>query len=70
MSFIEMQVRRLIWWGIFVLDRYISAWQGRPFGIHESDFDTKFPEDTLHGVRDVYVTCFKEVIRLCMCICE
>ncbi|KAJ9207934.1 transcriptional regulator family: Fungal Specific TF [Paecilomyces variotii] len=64
MPLIEMQIRRSIWWGIFVLDRYISAWQGRPCGIHEDDFDTKLPEDILHGARDVYVTCFKEVIRL------
>jgi hypothetical protein len=65
MSSVEIQIRRLIWWGIFVLDRYISAWQGRPCGIHEDDFDTKFPDDSPQGTRDISLSCFVQVIRLC-----
>ncbi|KAL1969106.1 hypothetical protein VTN77DRAFT_360 [Rasamsonia byssochlamydoides] len=64
MSSVEIQIRRLIWWGIFVLDRYISAWQGRPCGIHEGDFDTKFPDDSPQGTRDISLSCFVQVIRL------
>ncbi|KUL87510.1 hypothetical protein ZTR_04625 [Talaromyces verruculosus] len=64
MSNIEMQIRRLIWWGAFVLDRYISAWQGRPCAIHEDDFDTQLPEDTLHENRDHSLSCFIQVVKL------
>lgn len=65
MSNVEMQIRRLIWWGAFVLDRYISAWQGRPCAIHEDDFDTQLPEDTLHENRDHSLSCFIQVVKLC-----
>jgi hypothetical protein len=65
MSNVEMQIRRLIWWGAFVLDRYISAWQGRPCAVHEDDFDTQIPDDTLHENRDHSLSCFIQVIKLC-----
>ncbi|QKX53027.1 uncharacterized protein TRUGW13939_00098 [Talaromyces rugulosus] len=64
MSTVEIQIRRLIWWGTFVLDRYISAWQGRPCAIHEDDFDTQLPNDSPHGTRDVPLACFAQVIKL------
>jgi hypothetical protein len=66
MSTVEIQIRRLIWWGTFVLDRYIAAWQGRPCAIHEDDFDTQLPDDSPHGTRDVPLACFAQVIKLCM----
>lgn len=66
MSSVEIQIRRLIWWGIFVLDRYISAWQGRPCAIHEDDFDTQLPDEAPQGVRDISLSCFIQTIRLCM----
>ncbi|CRG86636.1 Cutinase transcription factor 1 beta [Talaromyces islandicus] len=64
MSIVEIQIRRMIWWGAFVLDRYIAAWQGRPCAIHEDDFDTKLPDDSLHGTRDVPLACFAQVVKL------
>ena len=48
-----------------MLDRYISAWQGRPCAIHEDDFDTQLPEDTLHENRDHSLSCFIQVVKLC-----
>ncbi|KAK7206962.1 putative nitrogen assimilation transcription factor nit-4 [Myxozyma melibiosi] len=62
MSDDEMQIRRLVWWGVYTADQYISAWQGRPCGIHKSDFDTELPKEW--PVDDESAKCFLNVIKL------
>ncbi|EKM56762.1 uncharacterized protein PHACADRAFT_254069 [Phanerochaete carnosa HHB-10118-sp] len=41
----QLQERRRIWYGCVVLDKYISAYIGRPVAIFENDFDTELPSD-------------------------
>lgn len=40
----ELGERRRIWFGCVVMDKYVSAYIGRPLMICEKDFDTEFPE--------------------------
>lgn len=61
MSETEVQVRRLLWWGVYVADRYISAWQGRPCAIHPMDFDTQIPAAEQD---DLSMQSFIQVIKL------
>lgn len=42
----ELGERRRIWFGCVVMDKYVSAYIGRPLMISEKDFDTEFPELT------------------------
>ncbi|OCH85825.1 hypothetical protein OBBRIDRAFT_282612 [Obba rivulosa] len=39
----ELQERRRIWYGCVVMDKYVSAYIGRPVAIFEQDFDTELP---------------------------
>lgn len=43
----EVEVRRRTWWAVYIVDKYISAWQGRPTTILNQEFDTQFPEDAV-----------------------
>ncbi|EMD37133.1 hypothetical protein CERSUDRAFT_137619 [Gelatoporia subvermispora B] len=49
----ELQERRRIWFGCVVMDKYVSAYIGRPVAIFEQDFDTELPsvEDVSSAVR-------------------
>lgn len=40
----ELGERRRIWFGCVVMDKYVSAYIGRPLMISERDFDTEVPE--------------------------
>ncbi|KZT01624.1 uncharacterized protein LAESUDRAFT_663600 [Laetiporus sulphureus 93-53] len=39
----ELQERRRIWYGCVIMDKYVSAYIGRPVAICERDFDTELP---------------------------
>ncbi|KAH9915218.1 fungal-specific transcription factor domain-containing protein [Fomitopsis serialis] len=39
----ELQERRCIWYGCVVMDKYLSAYIGRPVAVFERDFDTELP---------------------------
>ncbi|KAH9941542.1 fungal-specific transcription factor domain-containing protein [Amylocystis lapponica] len=39
----ELQERRRIWYGCVIMDKYVSAYIGRPVAIFERDFDTALP---------------------------
>ncbi|KAF5369399.1 hypothetical protein D9758_002493 [Tetrapyrgos nigripes] len=39
----ELQERRRIWYGCVIMDKYVSAYIGRPLMIFERDFDTALP---------------------------
>ncbi|KAG0702716.1 fungal-specific transcription factor domain-containing protein [Suillus ampliporus] len=40
----ENQVRKHIWWGCCIADKYSSIYMGRPVSISEGDFDTLLPD--------------------------
>ncbi|KAF7762266.1 transcriptional regulator family: Fungal Specific TF [Agaricus bisporus var. burnettii] len=40
----ELGERRRIWFGCVIMDKYVSAYIGRPLMISEKDFDTEVPE--------------------------
>jgi hypothetical protein len=40
----ENQVRKHIWWGCCIADKYTSIYMGRPVSIGEGDFDTLLPD--------------------------
>jgi hypothetical protein len=42
----ELGERRRIWFGCVIMDKYVSAYIGRPLMISDKDFDTDFPELT------------------------
>ncbi|KAF8297788.1 hypothetical protein DL93DRAFT_759698 [Clavulina sp. PMI_390] len=43
----QVEVCRRVWYGILLLDMYISTYIGRPLGLDERDYDTPLPkEDT------------------------
>ncbi|TRM66968.1 fungal-specific transcription factor domain-containing protein [Schizophyllum amplum] len=39
----ELSERKRIWYGCVIMDKYVSAYIGRPLGISERDFDTPLP---------------------------
>ncbi|KAL6306894.1 fungal-specific transcription factor domain-containing protein [Sparassis latifolia] len=39
----QLQERRRIWYGCVIMDKYVSAYIGRPVAICERDFDTELP---------------------------
>ncbi|KAK9321953.1 fungal-specific transcription factor domain-containing protein [Lipomyces orientalis] len=43
MSVIELELRRRIWWALYVWDRILAAELGRPYLISDDDCDTSFP---------------------------
>ncbi|KAK9447349.1 putative nitrogen assimilation transcription factor nit-4 [Limtongia smithiae] len=65
MSPTEIQVRRLLWYGVYVADKYTSAWHGRPNGIVDADFDTVVPLVDLDDEDDgLALLCFVQMIKL------
>ncbi|KAK9239316.1 fungal-specific transcription factor domain-containing protein [Lipomyces kononenkoae] len=42
-SVIEIELRRRIWWALYVWDRILAAELGRPYQISDDDCDTPFP---------------------------
>ncbi|KAI1340088.1 fungal-specific transcription factor domain-containing protein [Xylariaceae sp. FL0016] len=43
-SLVEADMRRRVWWAIYVLDRTLGLEMGRPFMIDDNDCDTALPE--------------------------
>ncbi|KAK9389315.1 fungal-specific transcription factor domain-containing protein [Lipomyces mesembrius] len=43
MSVIEIELRRRIWWALYVWDRILAAELGRPYLISDDDCDASFP---------------------------
>ncbi len=43
-SRIEADMRRRVWWAIYILDRILSLELGRPFAIDDTDCDVSLPE--------------------------
>ncbi|KAH8833745.1 fungal-specific transcription factor domain-containing protein [Flagelloscypha sp. PMI_526] len=41
----ELQERKRIWYACVVMDKYVSAYIGRPLAIYERDFDTRLPDE-------------------------
>lgn len=41
---LEAEMRKRIWWSVYVMDRSISIALGRPLGIQDSDITMPFPE--------------------------
>ena len=39
----ECETRRRVWYSMYVLDRLLALQLGRPFAMHETDFDVKLP---------------------------
>ena len=42
----ESETRRRVWYSMYVLDRLLALQLGRPFAMHETDFDVKLPRRT------------------------
>ncbi|KAK3827711.1 MAG: fungal-specific transcription factor domain-containing protein [Benniella sp.] len=40
---LEAEVRKRLWWAIYIVDRWGSACMGRPMGIDDSDCDVDYP---------------------------
>lgn len=40
---VEKELRRKIWWGVYILDRMLALALGRPLGINDSDCDVELP---------------------------
>lgn len=40
---IEQHLRKRIWYACVIMDKYVSAYIGRPLSIFESDYDTRLP---------------------------
>ncbi|KAF9008701.1 fungal-specific transcription factor domain-containing protein [Cyathus striatus] len=40
---IEKEMRRKIWWGVYILDRMLALALGRPLGVNDSDCDVEMP---------------------------
>jgi len=52
----ELAERKRIWFGCVIMDKYVSAYIGRPLMIFESDFDTTLPgEDDLEEFQELSV---------------
>lgn len=44
LDLLETEMRKRLWWCVYVMDRSISMALGRPLGIHDSDITTPLPE--------------------------
>lgn len=51
-NFIEMELRKRIFWSILTLEVSLSARLGRPMAIREADYDVEYPE----RIDDEYIT--------------
>ncbi|KAF9039664.1 hypothetical protein BDZ89DRAFT_945120 [Hymenopellis radicata] len=40
---LESELKKRVFWSIFMMDRHCSLYQGRPFMIRDEDFDVKYP---------------------------
>ncbi|EJD05321.1 uncharacterized protein FOMMEDRAFT_131881 [Fomitiporia mediterranea MF3/22] len=40
---LEQQIRKRIWYACVIMDKYVSAYIGRPLSIFEADYDTRLP---------------------------
>ncbi|KAF8979887.1 Transcriptional activator of fatty acid utilization [Entomortierella lignicola] len=41
----ETEIRKRIWWALYVMDRWVSASMGRPLGIDDNDCDVGYPSE-------------------------
>ncbi|CAI7657233.1 unnamed protein product [Penicillium glandicola] len=45
-SYLELELRRRIFWSVYTLDKYLSIMFGRPRLLHDEDIDQELPEET------------------------
>ncbi|KDN48471.1 hypothetical protein K437DRAFT_86488 [Tilletiaria anomala UBC 951] len=43
LSYLELEVRKRVWWNIYILDRILSVSLGRPLGIEDASIDQEMP---------------------------
>ncbi|KIK52123.1 hypothetical protein GYMLUDRAFT_50070 [Collybiopsis luxurians FD-317 M1] len=66
---VELQERRRIWFACVIMDKYVSAYIGRPVMIFEKDFDTSLPDEDpedqeLGNSSRGSISCFKATATL------
>ncbi|KAJ5434933.1 hypothetical protein N7491_005528 [Penicillium cf. griseofulvum] len=45
-SYLELELRRRIFWSVYTLDKYLSIMFGRPRLLHDEDIDQELPNET------------------------
>ncbi|KAJ5155162.1 hypothetical protein N7492_007965 [Penicillium capsulatum] len=45
-SYLELELRKRIFWSVYTLDKYLSIMFGRPRLLHDEDIDQQFPNET------------------------
>mgnify|MGYP000359618012 CR=1 FL=1 len=43
LSYHELEIRRRVWWNVYILDRMLSVSLGRPLGIEDGSVDQEMP---------------------------
>ena len=61
-SSVEQQSRKRIWYACVVMDKYVSAYIGRPLSIFEADYDTRLP--SVEEVLTIIILLLSFVINL------
>ncbi|KAJ5584330.1 uncharacterized protein N7459_004130 [Penicillium hispanicum] len=44
-SYLELELRKRIFWSVYTLDKYLSIMFGRPRLLHDEDIDQEFPDE-------------------------
>jgi hypothetical protein len=44
-SYLELELRKRIFWSIYTLDKYLSIMFGRPRLLHDEDIDQELPDE-------------------------
>lgn len=52
--YISWVLRKRVWWSCVILDRYISAYIGRPMAIFERDYDVALPAEDEPDEHDIW----------------
>ncbi|KAJ5256183.1 hypothetical protein N7497_006367 [Penicillium chrysogenum] len=45
-SYLELELRKRIFWSVYILDKYLSIMFGRPRLLHDEDIDQELPDET------------------------
>jgi hypothetical protein len=45
-SYLELELRKRIFWSVYTLDKYLSIMFGRPRLLHDEDIDQELPHET------------------------
>lgn len=45
-SYLELELRKRIFWSVYTLDKYLSIMFGRPRLLHDEDIDQELPDET------------------------